>query len=35
LNKLSALELAEPIRRYERGNPSELIHLVVVQIQSG
>jgi transposase InsO family protein len=27
LNKLSALEPAEPIRRYERENPSDLIHL--------
>lgn len=27
LNKLSALEPAEPIRRYERENPGELIHL--------
>ena len=27
LNKLSALEPAEPIRRYERDHPGELIHL--------
>src|SRR5262249_17442044 len=27
LNKLSALEPAEPIRRYERENPGELIHI--------
>jgi transposase len=27
LNKLSTLEPAEPIRRYERDNPGELIHL--------
>jgi transposase InsO family protein len=28
LNKLSALEPAEPIRRYERERPGELIHLI-------
>ena len=27
LNQLSALEPAEPIRRYERENPGELIHI--------
>src|SRR5574341_809148 len=27
LNKLSALEPAEPVRRYERENPGELIHI--------
>jgi len=27
LNKLNALEPAEPVRRYERENPGELIHL--------
>ena len=27
LNKLSALEPAEPVRRYEREHPGELIHL--------
>jgi IS30 family transposase len=27
LNKLSALEPAEPVRRYERETPGELIHI--------
>ena len=32
LNRLSALEPAEPVRRYEREHPGELIHIVVAQI---
>jgi transposase InsO family protein len=32
LNKLSALEPAEPIRRYERENPGELIHLDIKKL---
>src|SRR6478735_329825 len=32
LNKLSALEPAEPIRRYERQNPGELIHLDIKKL---
>jgi transposase len=32
LNKLSALEPAEPIRRYERQKPGELIHLDIKKL---
>jgi transposase InsO family protein/transposase-like protein len=32
LNKLSALEPAEPIRRYERDNPGDLIHLDIKKL---
>jgi transposase InsO family protein len=32
LNKLSALEPAEPIRRYERDNPGELIHVDIKKL---
>ena len=32
LNKLSALEPAEPIRRYERDNPGELIHIDIKKL---
>ena len=32
LNKLSALEPAEPTRRYERENPGELIHLDIKKL---
>ena len=32
LNRLCALELAEPIRRYERENPGELIHLDIKKL---
>ena len=32
LNKLSALEPAEPVRRYERQNPGELIHLDIKKL---
>lgn len=32
LNKLTALEPAEPIRRYERQNPGELIHLDIKKL---
>ena len=32
LNKLSVLEPAEPIRRYERETPSELIHLDIKKL---
>ena len=32
LNKLSALEPAEPIHRYERENPGELIHLDIKKL---
>ena len=32
LNKLSALEPAEPIRRYERENPGDLIHLDIKKL---
>jgi transcriptional regulator with XRE-family HTH domain len=32
LNKLSALEPAEPIRRYERERPGELIHLDIKKL---
>src|SRR5271163_3842522 len=32
LNKLSALEPAEPIRRYERANPGELIHIDIKKL---
>ncbi len=35
LNKLSALEPAEPIRRYEREHPGELIHLSAGLAPSG
>jgi transposase InsO family protein len=33
LNKLSALEPAEPIRRYERDHPGELIHLDIKKLE--
>jgi transposase InsO family protein len=32
LNKLSALEPAEPVRRYERKNPGELIHIDIKKL---
>lgn len=32
LNKLSALELAEPVRRYERERPGELIHIDIKKL---
>jgi transposase-like protein len=32
LNQLSALEPAEPIRRYERENPGELIHIDIKKL---
>jgi transposase InsO family protein len=32
LNKLSALEPAEPVRRYERDHPGELIHLDIKKL---
>ena len=32
LNRLSALEPAEPVRRYERENPGELIHLDIKKL---
>ena len=32
LNKLSALTLAEPVRRYEREHPGELIHLDIKKL---
>lgn len=32
LNKLAALEPAEPIRRYERENPGELIHIDIKKL---
>ena len=32
MNKLSALEPAEPVRRYERENPGELIHLDIKKL---
>ena len=32
LNRLKALELAEPIRRYERENPGELIHIDIKKL---
>ena len=32
LNRLSALEPAEPIRRYERANPGELIHIDIKKL---
>jgi transposase-like protein len=32
LNRLSALEPAEPIRRYERQNPGELIHMDIKKL---
>src|SRR5262249_1055577 len=32
LNKLSALEPAEPVRRYEREKPGELIHLDIKKL---
>src|SRR5947207_6244354 len=32
LNKLSALEPAEPIRRYERENPGEMIHIDIKKL---
>ncbi len=32
LNKLNALEPAEPVRRYERENPGELIHLDIKKL---
>jgi DNA-binding MurR/RpiR family transcriptional regulator len=32
LNRLSALEPAEPIRRYEREHPGELIHIDIKKL---
>jgi transposase InsO family protein len=32
LNKLSAIEPAEPVRRYERENPGELIHIDIKKL---
>jgi Bacterial regulatory proteins, lacI family len=32
LNRISALEPAEPIRRYERQHPGELIHLDIKKL---
>jgi transposase len=32
LNRLSALEPAEPVRRYERENPGELIHIDIKKL---
>ncbi len=32
MNKLNALEPAEPVRRYERENPGELIHLDIKKL---
>jgi transposase InsO family protein len=32
LNRLSALEPAEPVRRYERANPGELIHIDIKKL---
>src|SRR5205085_9349296 len=32
LNRLSALEPAEPVRRYEREHPGELIHLDIKKL---
>ena len=32
LNKLNALEPAEPVRRYEREKPGELIHLDIKKL---
>jgi hypothetical protein len=32
LNKLSALEPAEPVRRYERENPGEIIHIDIKKL---
>ena len=32
LNKLNALEPAEPVRRYERDNPGELIHIDIKKL---
>ncbi len=32
LNKLKALELAEPVRRYEREHPGELIHIDIKKL---
>src|SRR6202022_4463278 len=32
LNKLSALEPAEPVRRYERERPGELIHIDIKKL---
>jgi IS30 family transposase len=32
LNKLSALEPAAPVRRYERENPGELIHINIKKL---
>jgi transposase InsO family protein len=32
LNRLSALEPAEPVRRYERDNPGELIHIDIKKL---
>jgi len=34
LNKLNALEPAEPVRRYERENPGELIHIDIKKLGS-
>jgi CO/xanthine dehydrogenase Mo-binding subunit len=35
LNKLSALEPAEPVRRYEREHPGQLIHLDIKKLGRG
>lgn len=32
LNRISALEPAEPLRRYERARPSELIHIDIKKL---
>ena len=32
LNRLSALELAEPVRRYERATPGEIIHIDIKKL---
>jgi hypothetical protein len=32
LNRLGALEPAEPVRRYERENPGELIHIDIKKL---
>jgi hypothetical protein len=32
LNRLSALEPSEPVRRYERGHPGEIIHIDIKRL---
>jgi hypothetical protein len=32
LNRLSALEPAEPVRRYERDHPGEMIHIDIKKL---